>query len=425
LQILQVTSLDLREISYLVANAAGFSDLRLSSLPSQASDDSLANAVNLFAQMYTLFDYADLRKNPAGGSDGLINVFQAVGTIFAEAPASQASNSNPLTPWAALASLTRRNVADVRTIGEYFGLIQDVVAGATENVRAVGDFGNNKGIRRIWQALQLIQIMRIPVTALTACTAIAAPAPPASGPPPDQIATNFKNAVRAQFTIGQWLPVAQSVFDPLRQMKRNALVAYLVNALDLANSNQLFEYFLVDPGMEPVVQTSRLRLAMSSLQTFVQRCLLNLENVNTVNPAVNVAPAAIDPDWWSWMKRYRIWQANRKISGTSGIQANATTVIPDSTLVTMPGGATLAVLTNDGSSINLPAGTSVSLRSGLPLPFFYEGIFSTSQYNPDPDNVQQPYPVKNLDFTTQGPYAIYNWEIFFGSSLSQVKALHA
>jgi hypothetical protein len=313
LQILEVTKLDLREISYLVANATEFGDLRLSSLPSQASDASTANAVSLFAQMNTLFDYADLRKNPAGGSDGLIGVFEAVGTTFSETPGSEASNANPSTPWAALALLTRRNAADVRTIGEYFGLIQDVAGGGGENVTAVGDFGNNKGIRRIWQALQVIRIVGIPVSAVTACTAIAALAPPTSAPPPDQIATNFKNAVRARFTIDQWLPVAQWVFDPLRKMKRDALVAYLVNTLGLENANQLFEYFLVDPGMEPVVQTSRLRLALSSLQTFVQRCLLNLENGNAANPAVNVAPAAIDADWWSWMKRYRVWQANREI----------------------------------------------------------------------------------------------------------------
>jgi len=61
-----------------------------------------------------------------------------------------------------------------------------------------------------------------------------------------------------------------------------------------------------------VVQTSRLRLAMSSVQTFVQRCLLNLENANA-NPPVNVAPSAIDADAWEWMKRYRVWQANREI----------------------------------------------------------------------------------------------------------------
>jgi len=68
---------------------------------------------------------------------------------------------------------------------------------------------------------------------------------------------------------------------------------------------QVFEYFLIDPGMEPVVQTSRLRLAISSVQLFIQRCLLNLEP--------DVHPSAIDAEQWQWMKRYRVWEANRKI----------------------------------------------------------------------------------------------------------------
>lgn len=42
-----------------------------------------------------------------------------------------------------------------------------------------------------------------------------------------------------------------------------------------ARIEQLYEYFLIDPGMEPVVQTSRIRLAISSVQLFIQRALLN------------------------------------------------------------------------------------------------------------------------------------------------------
>jgi hypothetical protein len=58
--------------------------------------------------------------------------------------------------------------------------------------------------------------------------------------------------------------------------------------------------------MEPVVQTSRIRLAIGSLQLFVHRCLLNLE--------AKVHPSAIlNADQWEWMKRYRVWEANRKI----------------------------------------------------------------------------------------------------------------
>jgi len=312
LRILQVTTIDEREISYMVANSAQFSNLRLSSLPTQGSDDTPANSAELFSQFLALVDYADLRKGPAGGTNALIDVFENVGQTFSEAQASQDTNLNLATPWAALANLTRREAATVRTIGEYFGLIDSQIVNTDRQVTALTDFGNNKGIRRIWDALQLVQVIGIPAAALTDSTAICSAAPDVSSTSPDVIATNFKNAVKAQYKPNTWRPVAQSVFDKLRQKKRDALVTYLVNKLDLENSNQLFEYFLVDPGMEPVVQTSRLRLAMSSVQTFIQRCLLDLENGNS-QPALNVAPRAIDADWWAWMKRYRVWQANREI----------------------------------------------------------------------------------------------------------------
>jgi hypothetical protein len=309
LQILQVTGLDEREVAYLAANAASFNDFNLSLLPTEASDDSVANAVVLFSQFLTLADYANLRNGPAGKTDGLIDVFENVGQVFAEAAGTFSSNLNPAAPWTALANLTRRDPQVVRELGKYFGFVKETTSGTSLQVTALGDFADDRGVRRLWEALKLQQTVGIPVAALTAATAIVSAAPPS----PDAIAANFKNAVKARYTADAWLPVAQSVFDPLRQKKRDALVAYLVNYLELENSNQLFEYFLVDPGMEPVVQTSRLRLAMSSVQTFIQRCLLNLEDGNTMHPERNVSPNAIDADWWQWMKRYRVWQANREI----------------------------------------------------------------------------------------------------------------
>ncbi|MHB8655043.1 MAG: neuraminidase-like domain-containing protein [Terriglobia bacterium] len=287
LQILQVTGLDEREVSYLAANAARFNNLNFSALPTQASDDSLANAIALFSQFLTLADYADLRRGPAGKSDGLVDVFQAaVNNVTQE----------PNTPWTLLANLTRRNSQVVKDVASALG--------------PISLFMDNAGIRRIWSALQLAQVMGIPVSALTASSLIASLSPPASA---QGIATSLKNAVKARFTPDTWRAIAKSIFDKLRQRKRDSLVAYLLNALPAEDENQLFEYFLVDPGMEPVVQTSRLRLAMSSVQTFIQRCLLNLENANDLNPERNVAPNAIDADWWEWMKRYRVWQANREI----------------------------------------------------------------------------------------------------------------
>lgn len=428
LQILAVTSIGQREVSYLVSNASQFNNLNFSSLPTQASDDNPAKAAALFSQFLTLADYADLRKRPAGGTDGLVDVFQAAAAppgiqasyyksadetgapqasgIAATADTTDATNNllgtascrfdgyllvptggaydffaelgkagaqvtlrldavrgvaplaNPivlqhtaaadaeevhqavtlrggvlyhltldfqslgggnasllvqganlakgplnklilypvaqLPPWMVLANLTRRSPQ----------VVQDVAAALGPNPH----FSNNTGIRRMWEALQLVQILGLPVQAVAAATAIATPAPAS----PDAIAANFKNAVKAQYTAEQWRPIAQSVFDPLRRKKRDALVSYLVDALQLENSNQLFEYFLVDPGMEPVVQTSRIRLALSSIQTFIQRCFINLEKGNA-DATLDVAASAIPAGFWYWMKRYRVWQANREI----------------------------------------------------------------------------------------------------------------
>jgi hypothetical protein len=54
------------------------------------------------------------------------------------------------------------------------------------------------------------------------------------------------------------------------------------------------------------MMTSRIVQANSSIQLFVQRCLTNLE--------AEVPPSAIDADQWhNWRKRYRFWEANRKV----------------------------------------------------------------------------------------------------------------
>jgi len=83
--------------------------------------------------------------------------------------------------------------------------------------------------------------------------------------------------------------------------------------------------------------------------------------------------------------------------------------------ITLPAGGN-AVRVSDGSAILLPANTSVAIRGGLPQPVLYFDDFA-SRYSPDITSVTQPYPVKNLDFTYNGAYSIYNWELFFHAPL--------
>ena len=109
-----------------------------------------------------------------------------------------------------------------------------------------------------------------------------------------------------------WLKLIQPINDELRILQRDALVAYVLhkmgqnkNMKHIDTPNKLFEYFLIDVEMDPCMKTSRIKQAISSVQLFIQRCLMNLEP--------DVASSYIDAGQWEWMKRYRVWEANRKV----------------------------------------------------------------------------------------------------------------
>ncbi len=123
----------------------------------------------------------------------------------------------------------------------------------------------------------------------------------------------LKHVVKARYDDTQWLDLAPRLRENLRERQRAALVAYLV-AHPNADRQQrwksvdgLSAHFLIDVEMSPCLLTSRIGQAVSSVQLFILRCLMNLEEAG--------APVAAE-DWslyWRWMKNYRIWEANRKV----------------------------------------------------------------------------------------------------------------
>jgi peptidoglycan hydrolase-like protein with peptidoglycan-binding domain len=320
LQLIQGFNLDESEVLYLVANAGDFGSLSFDALPTQASDYSIAKAQALFGQFLRLAAYAELRKGPAGGTDGLIEVFQIARQTIPLTPLPVGVTSiAQLAAWAAnnffqtLANVTRRDVATIQSvIQQLWGAsVIETTTTATDLQFTCAPLVNEIGFARLWAALQMVQSLGVQPQVLKQTTGIVSASRASSAVDPGfAIAATLRNAVKSQYTPDQWRPVAQSIFDPLRQKKRDALCAYIlglpaIQKFGATDQNGLFEYFLVDPGMEPVVQTSRIRLALSSVQTFIQRCLLDLE------PHVN--PSIIDANRWEWMKRYRVWEANREI----------------------------------------------------------------------------------------------------------------
>ena len=72
----------------------------------------------------------------------------------------------------------------------------------------------------------------------------------------------------------------------------------------------------------------------------------------------------------------------------------------------------------DGRAETYPRGTRATLIGVKPRPELYEELFRDGRYQPSEELVAGPYPVKDLDFTPGGAYAVYNWELFYHAPLT-------
>lgn len=129
-------------------------------------------------------------------------------------------------------------------------------------------------------------------------------------PMTDALAEEIVQSVKSKYGEQQWRKTAGAINNILREKQRDALVSYVlanpkIQQQGIHTADQLFEYFLIDVQHGPETLTTRAHQAVSSVQLFVQRCLMNLE--------IDVAPSRIPAQEWQWMRRYRTWEANRKI----------------------------------------------------------------------------------------------------------------
>jgi hypothetical protein len=127
-----------------------------------------------------------------------------------------------------------------------------------------------------------------------------------------RIADDIRATIRARFDQESWEQVVKPLNDQLRSHQRDALIAYLLVQNELTewgitDSDGLFEFFLIDTKMEPCMETSRMKQAISSVQLFIHRVLIGFEE------KYGVPPTAVDRKRWEWMQKYRVWEANRKV----------------------------------------------------------------------------------------------------------------
>ncbi|MEL7145041.1 MAG: neuraminidase-like domain-containing protein, partial [Bacteroidota bacterium] len=121
----------------------------------------------------------------------------------------------------------------------------------------------------------------------------------------EQQSESIVSAVRATYGSDAWLTVSTTVQDRIRRQQRDALVAYLLDYHGFSYADDLFNFYLLDTQIEPCFQTSRIKLAISTVQTWVQRISMGLE------PGFSFTDE--DLDEWKWRKNYRVWEAARKV----------------------------------------------------------------------------------------------------------------
>ena len=148
----------------------------------------------------------------------------------------------------------------------------DLAAVLTEFGLTVNDLGDLANLRRVTAALDLVAMTLQPAADLVAW----------SVPDPDgALVRGVRETLKVRMGLAAWRESMQGVSDAVRNARRDALVAYILHhdtpSPEIETPDQLYEYFLVDVQMDACMQTSRIRLALSTVQLFVQRCLLNLE----------------------------------------------------------------------------------------------------------------------------------------------------
>jgi len=128
-----------------------------------------------------------------------------------------------------------------------------------------------------------------------------------------KISEDIQKSIKARYEQEDWEKVVKPLNNRLRTNQRNALIKYLLSQKVLVewgvvDENSLFEFFLIDVNMESCMETSRIKQAISSVQIFIDRCLLGEEEKRN-----GVKKNVLDRKRWEWMQRHRVWEANRKV----------------------------------------------------------------------------------------------------------------
>lgn len=204
---------------------------------------------------------------------------------------------------ASMAAVFKLSTADINTL-----IIDAPTAGSTDKGCLNIDvplYRNPISYLRIIDCLEMQYLLPAPMRTLYAVASATRTADNQSH------AAEVIHIVKAPYNDKQWLEVIKPISDLLRVERRDALLDYLLAypvpyyKYHWLTSNDIYETLMVDVEMMPIMSTTRILLAINTVQLWMDRVLLQIEAV-TVN-------ATVARQWTMWRKLYRVWEANRKV----------------------------------------------------------------------------------------------------------------
>ncbi|WP_374699415.1 neuraminidase-like domain-containing protein [Wolbachia endosymbiont (group A) of Limnophora tigrina] len=112
------------------------------------------------------------------------------------------------------------------------------------------------------------------------------------------------------------LSYVEGVKEQLEDQKRNTLANYMIYGrdssgnkmyADIENMRNLYSFLLIDVEMSDCSKISPLKAGLNSLQLYIHRCILELEEGVTVKPDLT-------EEIWDLLNNYRKWEATKKVA---------------------------------------------------------------------------------------------------------------
>lgn len=272
--VIQGFSLSLPEVSYFQAHPSNFSQLNFNAIKADA--------------WLRLLQYYELRQALPSRQLGLMDLFKWADLHDTSTPDDISRQVSAVTAW---------DEATVRLLIEK----------KTFNLLDVKLFRDEIAMTKLKKVFTFISMVGITdVELLLSWTDLKLDFNPTW-----DLAKSVRQTIRGKYSASDYEQAIKPSHDTLRKNQRNALIAYLLNLPALrkwgaTDADGLFEFFLLDVQMGSCMQTSRTKQAISSVQLFVQRCMLGLEEPLIANDA-------LDASRWQWMSKQTVWTANRKV----------------------------------------------------------------------------------------------------------------